>query len=158
MPVLNIDVRTQKIVELLTALAKPPERFMPTWEYDKWIAGQEKVFLMLYRNHQDNPRVLDLLRVVDGNSRSDAWMEDAVRRACNLAPQYLQMVLDDIEERLRCPEMPKTGDPVFDSWADNRQVVHGSWGNDEKRKTVREQNRNMEYEVGSDGYVREKRK
>jgi hypothetical protein len=61
-PVLNTDRRTQRVVDLLSALATPHEPFLQPWEYDKWIAAQEEIFFELYRKHQDNSRVLALLK------------------------------------------------------------------------------------------------
>jgi hypothetical protein len=157
-PVLNTDSKTRRVVELLTKLATPHEPFQPTWEHDRWIAKQEDVFFELYRKHQDNARVVALLRQVDGGSRLDCRYSDPVRRALRIAPRYLELVLRDIKEANTCPTMPPTGDPVFDAWSENRQVTHGAWGTESKRQTVREQNKNLEYEVAFDGYVRERPK
>jgi hypothetical protein len=157
-PALNTDTRTRRVVELLTALATHAPLFMQPREYDRWIAKQEDVFFELYRKHQDNARVVALLRQVDGGSRLDCRYSDPVRRALRIAPRYLELVLRDIKEANTCPTMPPTGDPVFDAWSENRQVTHGAWGTESKRQTVREQNKNLEYEVAFGGYIRERPK
>jgi len=157
-PVLNTDKRTRRVVDLLTALATEPPPFMQPWEYERWIAAQEATFFELYKKHQDNPRILELMKIVDGGSRLDVRWSDPVRRAIPLAPHYLELVLRDIEEQNTCPSLPPTGHGTFDAWTDGAQVIHGGWGHEFKRQAVREANKQIEYEVGSDGYVREKRK
>jgi hypothetical protein len=130
---------------------------MQPWEYERWIASQVEIFFELYRKHQDNSRVLALLREVDGGSRLDARFSDPVRRAIRLASQYLQMVLRDVEEANTCPTLPPTGHGTFDAWTEGAQVIHNNYGSEWGRQAVREANKKIEYEVGSDGYVREKK-
>jgi hypothetical protein len=130
---------------------------MQPWEHDKWLAGQEEVFFELYKKHQDNHRVVALLKEVDGGSRLDMRYSDPVRRAIPLAPRFLQLVLRDIEEQNTCPTLPPTGHGTFDAWTEGAQVIHNNYGSEWGRQAVREANKQIEYEVGSDGYVREKR-
>ena len=157
-PVLNTDKRTRRVVDLLTALATPHEPFLPTWEFDKWMATQEEIFFELYRKHQDNSRVVALLREVDGGSRNDARYSDPVRRATALAPRYLELLLRDIEEANTCPTLPKTGHGTFDAWTEAAQVIHNNYGSEWNRQALREQNKRIEYEVAPDGYVRERQR
>ena len=158
MPVLNTDARTQRVVDLLTKLATPHEPFLQPFEYDKWLATQEDVFFELYKKHQDNHRVLTLLKEVDGGSRNDARYSDPVRRAIPLAPRYLELVLEDIDEQNSCPSLPPIGHGTYDAWTRDAQVLDRGWGTEWSRQAVREANKKIAYEVGSDGYVREKRK
>jgi hypothetical protein len=153
---LSTDKRTQRVVDLLTALATEPLPFMQPWEHDKWMAAQEEVFFELYKKHQDNPRILELLKIVDGGSRLDVRWSDPVRRAIPLAPRYLELVVRDIKEQNTCPTLPPTGHGTFDAWTEGAQVIHNNYGSEWGRQAVREANRRIEYEVGSDGYVRER--
>ena len=128
MTALKTDSRTQRVIDLLTALATDHKPFLQPWEFDAWMAAQENVFLDLYRHHQDEPRVRKLLTVVDGGSRLDTSVADAVRRTINLAPQCLASVLRDCE------------DPEKIGWA--RNVAKDT----------------QEYEISFRGYVEPKRK
>jgi hypothetical protein len=159
-PVLNLntDARTRRVVDLLTKLATPHEPFLQPWEYEKWLAVQEEIFFELYRKHQDNYRVLTFLKEIDGGSRNDARFSDPVRRAIPLAGHYLGLVLQDIGEQNTCPALPPTGHGTFDAWTDGAQVVHQNYGSEWGRQAVREANKRIEYEIGPEGYVREKRK
>jgi hypothetical protein len=158
MPVLNTDAKSQRVVDLLTKLATPSPPFLQPWEYQKWISTQEDVFFELYKKHQSNPRVLALLREVDGGSRCDVRYSEPTQRAIELAPRYLRLVLRDIEETNTCPTLPPTNDPLFNAFADGNQVIHNGFGSEWGRQAVRERNKRIQYETGSDGYVREKQK
>lgn len=98
---MNISARTQRVIALLTALATDHEPFLQPWEFDQWMTQQEQVFLELYKRHQDNVRVRDLLKIVDGGSRLDTSVADGVRRAIKLAPQFLAAVLRDTQDTER---------------------------------------------------------
>jgi hypothetical protein len=100
---------------------------------------------------------LELMSVVDGGSRLDVRYSDPVRRAIPLAPRFLELVLRDIERTNTCPTIPPTGHGTFDAWTEGAQVIHNNYGSESGRQAIREANKRIEYEVGSDGYVREKR-
>lgn len=158
MTVRKTDKRTERVIELLTALSTDHPPFPQPWEYDQWMSQQEQVFLELYRKHQGNARVREFLTIVDGGSRLDATVADSVRRAIRYAPLYLAAVLRDVKTANTCPTLPPTGDPVFDAWSDGAQVIHGGWGSEWKRDAVREENRQMTNEIDFRGYVRERPK
>ncbi len=151
--------RTKKVLQLLSVLATPLPPFMQSWEEKAWFKNQVDAFWTLYKQHQDNPRVNNFMVDLDGGSRTDSSVEDAVWRARKTAPLYLRQVLQDVEEDNTCPTAPKTGDPVYDQWSDGRQVVTADgFGSEWKRQAVREANKGIEYEVGFTGYVQEKNK
>ena len=157
MVTLNIprtDPRTERIIRLLAELATDAPPFMQPFEREPWLEKQVGVFLTLYRQYQGNPRVRNFLAEVDGGSRTDHSVEDAVWRARRIARTYLEGVLRDIEEANNCPTAPKTGDPAYDQWSDDRQVVSADgFGSEWKRQAVREGNRQVTHETDFRGYV-----
>lgn len=135
-------------------MESPP--FMQPFEQKPWLEKQVDVFLTLYRHYQGNPRVRNFLAEVDGGSRMDHSVEDAVWRARGIARTYLEGVLRDVDEANTCPTAPKTGDPEYDQWSDGRQVITSDgWGTEWHRQAQREANRQVTTETDFRGYVRE---